>query len=184
MVWPLPDIGKKNGSRVQMKIVYTNPWFRVIQEGRYHFVEEPHSKNAAAVLIRHHNGSFVLVEVFRASLGKTQIEIPRGYAQNSENSCECAIREVLEETGYQLSPNQITRIGSITPNSGILSSCVDLYFGKVGDREKVTVPDEEVKGIVMLTELEIKRHILGELITDSFTIGAFSLYQLRNELHQ
>ena len=167
-----------------MKIVYSNPWFRVIQDGKYHFVEEPQSRNAAAVLIRHHNGFFVLVEVFRASQGKTLIEIPRGYAENGESSIECAIREVLEETGYQIPPDQIARIGSMTPNSAILSSCVDLYFGKVGDREKLSGPNDEVKRVVMLSEQEIKQHIVEELITDSFTIAAFSLYQLRNEIHK
>ena len=167
-----------------MKIVYSNPWFRVIQDGKNHFVEEPNSNNAAAVLVRHHNGYFILVELFRPSIGKTVIEIPRGYADTGERSDECAIREVLEETGYQIPPEQITRIGSLTPNSGILSSCVDIYFGKVGDKDKITSPDGEVKRIVMLSDQEIRRHIVAELITDSFTLSAFSLFQLRSELHE
>jgi ADP-ribose pyrophosphatase len=166
-----------------MKIVYSNPWFSVVQDGRYHFVEEPKSKNAAAVLIRHQNGSFILVEVFRPSLGKTLLEIPRGYAEDGENSSDCARREALEETGYRLSPDQVTRIGSITPNSGILSSCIDIYFGKVEDKDKISDQSEEVKKVSMFTGQEIKRHIVDELITDSFTIGAFMLYELRNELH-
>lgn len=166
-----------------MTIVYSNPWFKVIQEGKYHFVDEPKSKNAAAVLIRHQNCAFVLVEVFRASLGRTQIEIPRGYAEDGEDSKDCARREVLEETGYQLSPDHMTKMGSITPNSGILSSRIDIYFGKVTDKEKISDPDNEISSVVMLTEQEIKRRIVDELITDGFTIGAFMLYELRSELH-
>ena len=164
-----------------MNIVYSNPWFCVIQDGKYHYIEEPQSKNSAAVLVMHQNGSFVFVEVFRHPLGKTMLEIPRGYAEPGEDSFRCAMREVLEETGYQVLHDDMNRIGFLTPNSGILSSCVDVYLGKVGDSERVSLPDKEVKRVVFLSEQELKVCILDGVITDAFTLGAFSLYQLRKE---
>lgn len=166
-----------------MKIVYTNPWFRVIQNGENHYIDEPFSKNAAAVLILHQIGAFMLVEVSRASLGRTLIEIPRGYSHEGEHSSNCARREVLEETGYRLRPDQITKIGAITPNSGILSSCIDIYLGKVTEKEKISEPGNEIERVVMLSKQDLERDIVDGLITDSFTIAAFSLYNLRRKMH-
>ena len=162
-----------------MKVVYANPLFKVIQNGQHYYIEEPCSNNAAAVLILHQIGVFMLVEVFRESLGKTSIEIPRGYSRKGEHSSNCARREVLEETGYQLRSNQITKIGAITPNSGILSSCIDIYLGKVTKKEKISEPDSEIMRVVMLTEHELEKNILDGLITDSFTIAAFLFYNLK-----
>ncbi|RLB71929.1 MAG: hypothetical protein DRH04_00725 [Deltaproteobacteria bacterium] len=165
-----------------MKIVYTNPWFRVIQNRQHHYIDEPFSKNAAAVLLLHQTDAFILVEVTRVSLGKTLIEIPRGYSHEGEHSTDCARREVLEETGYQLQPDQITKIGAITPNSGILSSCIDIYLGKVTEKEKIAKPGSEIEQVIMLSKQEIERNILDGLITDSFTIAAFSFYNLRRKM--
>ena len=167
-----------------MKIAYSNPWFSVVQDGKHHYIDEPKSRNGAAVFIRHGNGSFILVEIFRVPTGKSQLEIPRGYAEDGETSLACAIREAKEETGFRIRADRITRIGSVSPNSAILSSKVDLYFAQVEDEDKVAQPEEEVEAVTLLSENELKQNIVDEVITDSFTISAFLQYQLRDSMNR
>lgn len=158
-----------------MKEVYHNQYFSVRKNNKYHFIYEPFSKNAAAVLIKHNIKGFVLINIFRHSLNKNVYEIPRGYAENGENSIDCAIREVAEETGYFIKKNNIKKLGSVNPNSGILSSTIDLFYAEViGDPESDT--DNEAENNIFLSYEELIEHIKLGIIKDAFTLSAFSLY--------
>jgi ADP-ribose pyrophosphatase len=160
-----------------MKIVHANPWFRVVQDGDHYYVDEPLSRNGAAVFLRNEGGAFVLVEVFRFPLRKNMIEVPRGYAQENETAIDCAMREVLEETGYRISREQLVKIGSLHPNSGILSSAVGIFLGMAREDQKISEPDREVNRTVVMTEDQIESGIAAGEITDAFTLAAFAFYK-------
>lgn len=55
-------------------------------------------------------------------------EIPRGFSKTGESGEEAAMREGKEEAGVQF--ETVTYLGSITPDSGILTSRIPLYLGK------------------------------------------------------
>ena len=82
-------------------IVYANPWFQIVKNGRYHFMRENNSKQAAVILVER-DDCYLFVRQYRHSLGKDMLELPRGSAKDNETSAQCAMRELLEESGISL----------------------------------------------------------------------------------
>ena len=136
------------------------------------------SSNGAVILILENNKDFILVKNYRKAIDKIVVELPRGYGEKNENSLDTALREALEETGYKICKNNIVKIGSINPNSAILASEIDIYFAKVNAQDKVQDSDSEVIDIVKLNKKTFKQYIKNGNIKDSFSISAFSLYEL------
>lgn len=154
---------------------YSNQWFCVVKEGDFHFIKEFGSENGAVVIVEL-DDSYVFVRVPRAAHGfSVEIEAPRGYGKNFESSCQTAIRELYEETGYLIKPSQLEKLGSIKPNSAILASQVDVFFAKVVGNQKVKSHDSEVQGVFEIPKAELKSMITNGVITDSFTLSAFAL---------
>lgn len=162
-------------------IEYQNPWFRVVKQDKYHFIDELNSKGAAAVLLESSNG-IVLVEQFRPAIDSRVIEIPRGYAKSGESSMDCAIREVYEETRFKLRKEDMTLLGHVNPNSAILTSRIALYYAKTGSLQDPDSRSDEVDRCVFLSRAELGSRIARNEITDAFTLNAFLLLILREKL--
>jgi len=163
-----------------IEIVYKNNWFSVAKEDNWHYLIEKNSNNAAVILILEDNKNFILVKNYRKAIDKIVIELPRGYGEENETSLNTALRESLEETGYKINKENITKLGSVNPNSAILSSEIDIYFAKVSQRDKIKDSDSEVIDIVKINKNSIKKLILNGEIKDSFSLTAISLYELNN----
>jgi ADP-ribose pyrophosphatase len=116
-----------------VKTVYENPWFRVIQDGRFHYIKETGADNGAVVLARQ-GGDFLFVRVRRPAHGDTFIEAPRGYGEPGESAAGCAARELCEETGYTVPPQALVALGRLRPNSAIFASSVQAFFAEIGER--------------------------------------------------
>ncbi|WP_318417162.1 NUDIX hydrolase [Photobacterium leiognathi] len=154
---------------------YSNPWFSVIKDGKYHYVKEFGAYNGAVVLVES-DIDYIFVKVGRAAHSfQEQIEAPRGYGEKNSTSKETAIRELYEETGYLISENQLLMLGKVKPNSAILSSEVDLYLAQVSESQKVKDHDSEVTSVVKIPKQKVKKLISEGVISDSFTLSAFAL---------
>lgn len=158
-----------------MKTVYKNPWFKVTKDGRFHHVEEKGSNNGAVIVVIE-DKSFVFVKVHRSAHSADLIEFPRGYASNDESSQECALRELLEETGYLIDSVSIEKLGVVKPNSAILASTVNVFLANVSKENKVQEPDSEVIEVIRIPINEIKAKILSGTITDGFSLSALALF--------
>lgn len=163
-----------------MSVVYQNPWFKVIKNGSYHHIEEPNTKNGAAVLILTKELNFLLCKIFRKPIDLLTLEIPRGFGEPGENPKECAIREVKEEVNIDLNQSDLISLGTFYPNSGILSSEVHLYFTEIDSKQlQYSKPaDNEVSEIKIVELAEFEKLILNNSIKDSFTITAFLKWKL------
>lgn len=161
-------------------IVYKNNWFSVAKEDNWHYLIEKNSNNGAVILILEDNKNFILVKNYRKAINKIVIELPRGYGENNETSLDTALRESLEETGYQIHRKNITKLGSVNPNSAILSSEIDIYLAHVSQEDKIKDSDTEVMDIVKINKTNIKQLILNGKIKDSFSLTAIYLYELNN----
>ncbi|MFS1504802.1 NUDIX hydrolase [Vibrio lentus] len=154
---------------------YSNPWFSVIKDGVFHYVVEPGSKNGAVVLVET-SDSYIFVSIPRIAHGnENQIEAPRGYGKGEQSSLETATRELYEETGYQVEPLQLEKLGSVKPNSAILASEVDIYLARVKEGQRVKGCDHEVNGIMSVAKSDVRGMISRGEISDSFTLSAFAL---------
>jgi ADP-ribose pyrophosphatase len=162
-------------------IVYENPWFKVIKQDNYHFVEELNAKTGAAVLaIR--GDSILLLKMQRLSQGlETTLEIPRGYAEAGETSRECAIRELREETGYCVPHANLHLLGHIRPNTGLLTTRVALFFAQISESDVPSQRDNEAAALLSIKASEISSYLSSGQIEDSFTLAALCYLKYRDE---
>lgn len=66
---------------------------------------------------------------YRHATRSWEIELPRGQKKEGESLEQAALRELKEETGYQLTKS--TLLGTIAPDSGALMSLTPLFYGEV-----------------------------------------------------
>lgn len=158
-----------------MKTVYENPWFRVVKDDKYHYIQEDSSQNGAVVLLKIDN-DFVFVESYRKAHNTTLIEAARGYADGDESPEECALRELFEETGYAFELSDIVKLGVVRPNSAILSSAVAVFIVETPTAVQQKEPDGEVIQIIQIPEAELMGRVASGEISDGFTLSALSLY--------
>ena len=162
-------------------VEHENPWFRVLRHGKFYFVDEPKARNAAVVFIEF-QGQLVLIEQYRVASGCMLLATPRGYGEGQETSVACAAREAFEETGFRLMESELQFLGRIRPNSAILTSVVDVYFGVAVEKGEQQIDADEVVDVVLCAYEEFDRRIAGGDVTDGFTLAGYLLLKLRKGL--
>lgn len=163
-----------------MKTLHENPWFRVLHEAPYYWVDEPKAANGA-VIIALCEQQLVLVESIRPLHGGLLLEAPRGYGEAGETSRDCACRELAEETGFHASPEQLLHLGQVRPNSAMLSSCVDVWLAQVSAVDQHSSHDDEVQSVRLLPLAELLPLLASGAISDGFTLSAIALYLAHRE---
>ena len=158
-------------------VEYENPWFRVLRDGKFFFVDEPKARNAAVVFIEF-KGKLVLIEQYRVACGCVLLATPRGYGEGQETSAACAAREAFEETGFRVSEKTLNFLGQIRPNSAILTSVVDVYFGVAEGSPEERQDADEVARVVMCSYDELERKVANGLVTDGFTLAGYLLLKV------
>lgn len=157
-----------------MKTLYENPWFRVVQDGHFHWVVEDNSSNGAAVLAQIGGDEFLLLKIMRRPHADVQLEIPRGYGERGESSAACACRELEEETGYRVSEDQLSLLGRIKPNSAILASSVDIYLACIPETAHPSLRDNEARAVERISLPRLRELLRDGAIEDSFTLAALA----------
>ncbi len=158
-----------------MKTVYENSWFKIIQDGKYHYLHEDASANGAVILVEQED-NFILIKIRRPAHQCALIEAPRGYANPGETSFECAKRELLEETGFAVDDSLIKKIGKVKPNTAILTSTIDIFLASIKIDTQASDTDNEAEGLIYIAKSKIKDEIRKGNITDGFTLSALAYY--------
>ena len=172
--------GKMDRSGDQEIVEYKNPWFRVIRKGKFYYVDEPMAHNAAVVFIEF-QGQLVLIEQYRVAAGCVLLATPRGYGEGQETSAACAVREAFEETGFRVSERDLKYLGKVRPNSAILTSVVDVYFGVAKENRAEHLDTEEVARVVLCSYDEFERKMTDGYVTDGFTLAGYLLLRMKRE---
>lgn len=159
-----------------MSTQYENPWFKVVRDGRFHYVVENRADNGAAVLALVDGAEFLLLRVKRAAHADIQREIPRGYGEPGETSLACARRELAEETGYLVDESQLSLLGRLKPNSAILASTIDLYLAQVNSGDLTEQRDDEAVAVERVSLADMRSLLRVGEIQDSFTLAALAHY--------
>lgn len=157
---------------------YQNGYFRVLKNDDYFIVDEFKSKHAAAILLKHIEKGFLLVKIFRHSLNEVLLEIPRGNAEVGETSVQCVIRETKEETGFLIDKKDLQILGTVAPNSGILTSKIDIYYASISGEPTYAI-DDETLGHDFYSFNDLTNLITTGKIIDSFSLSAISLFILK-----
>lgn len=125
----------------------------------------PHVTVAAII---HLDGKFLLVEEKDKTSNKRVINQPAGHLENNESLFEAVIRETLEETRWQFSPEYISGLYQWKHDNGetYLRVC---FVGKVIQEHPELELDAGIERTIWLTKEEVfeHKHLRSPLVTQS-----------------
>jgi ADP-ribose pyrophosphatase len=119
---PEPDTAVWTGRFLEMHVAPFGLY------GHWEYVRRRHGVEAAVILALTGDGAVVLVEQFRAPLGRPCIELPAGLVGDDvagEAALESARRELAEETGFEA--EQWHYIGPFASSPGMVGEVFHFY---------------------------------------------------------
>lgn len=131
-------------------------------------------------IVRHNGGATIvpldrdnnvyMVRQFRAPFGKVLLETPAGKLEPGEDPRECAIRELLEETG--LVADNVVELGKMYSSPGYCSEILHMYLA-TGLTEGQANPDEgEFLNVVKIPITRLLENIEDGSICDAKSVIA------------
>ncbi|NLT13259.1 MAG: NUDIX hydrolase [Clostridiales bacterium] len=130
-------------------------------------VEHP---GGVAVVAVDDNGCVMMVRQYRYPMGEELLEIPAGKLEYCEDHCDCAVRELSEETGC--TADHIVFLGPIYPSPGFSKEILYIYLA-TGLVRGAAHPDEDeflsVEAVPM--ETLINKIMAGEIKDGKTIIG-------------
>jgi len=167
-------------------VVYLDPWIMLIVDavvlpdgrtGDYTRIRFAAPRGAGVAILPITPRGVLLLRQWRHATQKWHLEIPRGFGEPDVATTDQAIAELHEETGLVA---DIVPLGSMNPDTGILSFDVDL-FAAVVHPGQTPRPENALSAIVEMDEATFERSIADGTITDSFTMAAWLRWRLHRE---
>lgn len=171
-------------------IVYDNsPYYLVVEDlcvrsdgalYPYARVIYPYRDSNGVVVIPCRDGRFGLLSIFRHPPRKESGgEFPRGFAEGL-SPAENGVKELREELGVQLSPDQLEYLGEIQPDSGLSAGTVQVFCAHISETAIPADNGEGIHGIRWVTPQEMAQEVADGTITDGITLAAYLKYLCRN----
>ena len=112
------------------EVLYSADWLELKRRGRYEFISRKRCSGVVIIVPVTDSGEMILVEQFRAAVGKKVLELPAGLvgdepAFKGESFEVAAKRELLEETGFEA--QRISFLMSGPVSSGAMSEIINFY---------------------------------------------------------
>jgi len=136
-------------------------------------------KNASAVLA-FEGTKVILVKQHRFPHGYV-LEIPAGTLNKNESPRSCAIRELIEETGYK--PKKLKHLIDYYPNVGYNTQFIHCYVAQEIEKiSEIKLESDEFFTIVKIDFKKLLGMIVSGKIIDSKTICAALTYAKLNSI--
>ncbi len=132
----------------------------------------------AAILPIDEKGNIGLIRIFRPAIFSHSWEIPHGFIDDGECDKYSAIRELMEETGLVTEISNLSSMGYITPDAGVLAARVHLFVAKRCRLERKIVSELGLRGFQFFNKDEFERMIENSEVQDTFTLAAWCKYRL------
>lgn len=177
------DFIKQSGKKIG--VIYESPYSLLVvdlvldQIGNMFTYERLVPKNLGAIIcVPRYNNKFVLLKQYRHSIRDVQYAFPRGFGESGLSSEDNLKKEVREELDAEII--NMTFLGQTVPDSGMLSSIVDVYCCNI------TVPKlkpgyEGIQQLCLVDASGFEQMIRSGEINDSFTLSAYALYLSRSK---
>lgn len=115
------------------KIIAAGKNLRLVSDGRWEFVERKKASGVVCIVAVTRQRRLILVEQFRAPVGKRVIELPAGLAGDTvafdvESLATAANRELLEETGYEA--KAMIELGTFASSAGLTNETATFFAAK------------------------------------------------------
>lgn len=117
----------------QPVVRWQGKFLRVLQHGRWEYVDRVGTSGAVAIVATTTGGEAVLTEQYRLPMQKRVLELPAGLAGDApeftaESLEAAARRELLEETGY--AAEELVFLASGPPSAGLATETVAFFHAK------------------------------------------------------
>lgn len=161
-------------------VLYADVFYKLVKDavefpdgkmGTYIRMMDANAECRGVAILPEYDGKFILIRQYRHATRKYHLAIPRGFGSPGVLSSVNAMREIKEEIGCEV--DEITGLGSLHPDTGILSGEVELFHAKVSGTP-VAQKSEGVEDIMFVNEKTLANMIRDNVITDSFTMAAFA----------
>ncbi|MDI9475876.1 MAG: NUDIX hydrolase [Natronincolaceae bacterium] len=147
-------------------------------------VELPHKKYSRREIVEHPGAvgiipitpdkDIILVEQFRKPVEEILLEIPAGLIEHGEEPCQCAVRELKEETGY--TAGKLKKLSEYYSTPGFSDEKIHIYLAEELV-EGIAQPDEnEYVEIVKMPINEALEKVRTGEIRDAKTVVAILAY--------
>ena len=172
-----PSSGVPTIRRVSENVVYSNQFATVYDdpvvfadgsEGSYLRIVESGGKPGVAMLPVC-DGQVALVLTYRYALDSWEWAVPRGFAHGDDAS-ESARAELEEELGRK--PDDLTPIGTVTPNSGLLAGHVELFLARYTTTVSEPADRKEIADVKWISTKTLYDQIASGQVKDAFTLSA------------
>ncbi len=169
------------------KTIAENPFLRLEEDrreeegtgrhGYFFIVDTPDWVNVIAIT---EEQEIVLIEQFRHGSERVELEIPGGIIDEGEEPATAALRELLEETGYERTDrSEFKIIGEVLPNPAFMrNKCYTYLLTNARLTGKTEFDEYEKIRIRLVPRGEIERLITAGEIQHSLIIAAFYFLRL------
>ena len=134
---------------------------------------------AAAVVPLVSEGEILMVRQYRYALGRETLEIPAGKLDPGEKPEECAVRELLEETGYRA--ESLRRVYTFAPAIGYSNELIHIFSAHGLQRVNPDIDEAEISSVETLALDRVRSLVQDGLILDGKTLIALAMMGLINE---
>lgn len=150
------------------------PWYSFYEKDNWCAVGISGSRSGACLLVVDSTDHVLLVRSYRIALDMECLEIPRGFSDEGETYAACAARECVEETGVGLKPDELSDLGVIYPDSGILSSQIGLFAAELDvPFGEIKIDPNEISGYEIVSLRQLEDMIADGRMNDAMTISAY-----------
>jgi 8-oxo-dGTP pyrophosphatase MutT (NUDIX family) len=120
----------------------------------------------------------VMIRQYRHGSREVILEIPGGLVDPGETPEEAAVRELLEETGYQA--EKVEKIGVANPNPAIFNNRCYTFVAQNVTKGRDPMPDQtEDIEVVLVPLIDIPELIRKGKVDHAIVISAFYWYSLQ-----
>ena len=159
------------------KIIRLEHWNVELPNGHIALREVACHPGASAVVALDDENNIILVQQYRAPIGRLTLEIPAGKLDSwGEDPYDCAVRELEEETGLRAQHMEL--LTSVVPTPGFCTEIIGLYLA-TGLSQHESHPDQDEFLCVERIPLKdaVARVMAGEFRDAKTALGLLMAWQ-------
>lgn len=153
----------------------------LLENGHETYREIMHHNGASVIIAFDEDDRLLMVRQFRYAIGEEVLELPAGKIDPGETPEQCAMRELIEETGYRA--GKMTELGVIHPSVAYTNEAVYLFYAENLTKEQQKLDEDEFLTVEHIDFSQALDMVMNGEITDSKAqIGILKINNIRQEL--